>query len=167
MFAQKKMSVQEIETAPSAAAIASGVRKSGGHQSLDLRIAKLEAERQSAFDEMRGLIAININELRDKNIRVLEKTRVAVEDKLRPLRMEVRAHRDAHSKAIIEALRPQGIEAARAIIDGLNTFVTAAQKFNMCQDEIERAGGEPERICIAGIIGSYEFFARTFLEGGA
>jgi hypothetical protein len=66
-----------------------------------------------------------------------------------------------------DALRPQGAEAAKAIIEGLNTFVTAAQKFNWCQDEIERVGGEPERICVASIIGCYEHFARSFLEGGA
>jgi hypothetical protein len=167
MFAAKKISISEIEIPPSPAAIAAGVKRSGAHQTLALRIAKLEGERQAAIDEMRGLIATNRDERNDKNIRLLEKSREAVEDKLRPLRMEVRAHRDEHSKAVIEALRPQGVEAAKAIIDGLNTFVTAAQKFNWCQDEIERVGGSPERICVAAIIGAYEYFARCFLEGCA
>jgi hypothetical protein len=165
MFAAKKIPVPEIEAPPSAAAIAAGVRKSATHQTLALRIAKLEGERQSILDEMRELIASNRDERNDKAISKLGKTREAVEDKLRPLRMEVRGHRDEHSKAVIEALRPQGVEAVKAIIEGINTFVTAAQKFNWCQDEIERVGGSPERIYIAAIIGAYEHFARCFLEG--
>jgi hypothetical protein len=167
MFAAKKIPVSEIEIPPSPASIAAGVKRSGAHQSLVLRIQKLEAERQAAIDEMRVLIATNRNELHDKNISRLEKSREAIENKLRPLRLEGRGHRDEHSTRVRDALRPQGAEAAKAIIEGLDSFVSAVQIFNMCQDEIERAGGEPERICIAAIIGAYEHFARCFLEGGA
>jgi uncharacterized protein YdcH (DUF465 family) len=163
MFAAKKMSVPEIEPQPSPAAIASGVRKSGAHQTLALRITKLEGERQDALDQMRLLISSNRNETNDKSISKLEKERVSIEDKLRPFKMEVRAHRDAHSKAVAEELTPMCKEAAHAIIEGLDRFVTAAQKFNACQDEIERVGGEPQRIYIAAIIGAYEHFARCFL----
>jgi hypothetical protein len=141
MLQSKK--IHDIEIPPSPAAIAAGVNKSARHRELDARITALADERQSAIDEMRSLIASNTNEMNAKAIRLLQKKCEAIELTLGEPRREVREHRDAHSTRVREALRPQCVVAAKAMIEGLNAFVTAAQKFNACQDEIDRVGGEP------------------------
>jgi hypothetical protein len=161
MFAAKKIPVSEIEAPPSAAAIAAGVKRSGAHQTLALRIAKLEAERQAIIDEMRALIATNSNERNDKAIRLLEKTREATEDKLRPLRMEVRGHREGHSTRVREALAPQIESAAMAMVASLAEFNVAVTLINAAETEIERAGGEPSFIRLPYDIGSLEHYARS------
>jgi hypothetical protein len=164
MFAAKKISISEIETPPSPAAIAAGVRKSGAHQSLVLRIQKLEADRQAALDEMRALIAANRNELNDKAIRLLEKTREAIEETLRPLRMEIRGHREGHSTRVREALLPQIESAARTMVEALSGLTAAATLINAAETEIERAGGDPSFIRLPYDIGSLELYARQLME---
>jgi hypothetical protein len=164
MFRQEKIPV-EIP-APSAAAIAASVSKTAKHRELDAQIAKLTGEREQTLNEVRALIATNSRESNDKEIRRTAKKQEGIEERLNALLREVRAHRDIHSKAVVEALRPQGVEAAKAMIEGLHTFVTAAQKFNSCQDEVFRAGGEPQHVYFAPVIGAYEHFARCFLESG-
>jgi hypothetical protein len=91
---------------------------------------------------------------------------VGIEERLNNALREVRPLRDTHSKAVAEAFRPQGIEAAKAMIHGLHMFVTAAQKFNACEGEIGTFGGDPQRIFIAGIITNYGDFCRRFLLEG-
>jgi hypothetical protein len=164
MFRQEKILAADNVPAPSAAAIAAGVSKSAKHRELDAQITKLTGEREQIIAEIRALIATNSNELNNKEILRAEKKREGIEERLNALLREVRAHRDTHSKAVAEALRPQGVEAAKAMIEGLHIFVTAAQEFNACQDEIHRAGGEPQGVYIAPTIGAYEHFARCFLE---
>jgi hypothetical protein len=165
MFRSEK--IRDADTGlplPSAAAIAASVKRTAEHQALAQEIAELSDEREQIVAEMRALIATNSNELNDKSIARAGKKRGEAEGRLNALLREVRAHRDTHSRSVAEALRPQGVEAAKAMVESLHMFVTAAQKFNACQDEIGRAGGEPERIYIAPAIGAYENLARCFLE---
>jgi hypothetical protein len=165
MFPAKKMSVQEIETAPSAASIAASVKRSGAHQSLVLRIQKLEAERQDALDTMRLLISTNRNESHDKNITRLERERVAIEDRLRPLKMEIRAHRNEHSIRVRKALAPQIESAARMLVDALAGFNEAVTAINAAESEIEIAGGEPSFIR-PPMLGPLECYVRGLVGKG-
>lgn len=157
-------SADEGVPAPSAAAVAAGVAKDAWHRELDERIAQLTAEREQIITDIRTLIGSNSRELNDEKIRRADKRREGVEERLNTFLRERRPHRDTHSKAVIEALRPQGVEAAKAMIEGLHVFVAAAQRFNACQEEIARAGGEPQRVYIPANIGALEHFARCFLE---
>jgi hypothetical protein len=160
MFASKKASIPEIEAPPSAAAIAAGVKRSGAHQSLVLRIQKLQGERQAAIDEIRALIAANSNQMNDKTINRLAKTCEAVEDKLRPLQMEVRGHRDEHSTRVHEALAPQIESGARMMVAALAEFNAAVNVINAAETEIERAGGAADFIRLPLEVGSLENYAR-------
>jgi uncharacterized coiled-coil DUF342 family protein len=104
MFRSKE-DLNTSSSAPSPAAIAAGVAKSGKHRELDAKITELSAERETVIAEMRELTRTNRSELNDPQIRKLEKKRVAIEDNLRPLRMEIRGHRGEHSKRVRNALR--------------------------------------------------------------
>jgi hypothetical protein len=94
------------------------------------------------------------------SLRRLEKKRESLEEKLRPLRMEIPPFRLVHAEKIREALKPTIEAAARTVFVALAEFTEALATLNSCEEEVERAGGQPSYVHAPRELGAIEFRVR-------
>jgi chromosome segregation ATPase len=168
MFRSEKIRDADIDLPlPTPAATSAGVKRTAAHQALAEAIEKLSAERAATLDSMKALIA-EFSETNDSAIRKLEKRREKIENELRPLRMQVRHHCDAHAAAVAAALQPVRRDKARLFLRLSAELSAATQYLNDCESAIDAAGGQVSYDRIQTNYGHAEFRARQLagLEGG-
>lgn len=144
---------------PSAASIAASVRKSGAHQAMALRVAKVEAERVEALATVRRLIAENRDDRNDPEIRRLDKSLKTIESTLADLRRELRPHRDEHARRVAEALEPMRKAEAMRLVHALADARAAVDAINSAEEQIFIAGADADYLALPSL-GELELLAR-------
>jgi hypothetical protein len=122
----------------SPAHIALAVPRTSEMMRLELAIAELRDRRADIWEELRARIGRNKKSDDDKSVNLLAREREDIERQISGLRLELRPHREEHRQRVSAALHPARVEAARAMLSGIDQLRSGCLQL----DEALRAGGD-------------------------
>jgi hypothetical protein len=150
------------------AAIAASVAKSSALKVAELRITRLNEQREQIVDKQRALIAGAPGDRDTPEISrpmvELQGQRLEIEAQIGAARRASAKDRDAHGRAVSAALLPIVRAAAARIVALLGELQAEIATSHACWTEAERAGGSvPALPGLAGVA-AFELEARRLAE---
>lgn len=164
MLSLKPVTTEALPPA-SAAAVAAEIRKTNRLKLGEANLATLRRKRDEIRDQMRELCRTSREagaSRPSREMNDLESDRLTVEGEIRRARAELRPFRDEYATAVAAVLLPIRRDAARRVLAAIREIKAAAMMLDEVAVEIQRAGGEADRLGLMPSLGPIEALARRF-----